>query len=176
MRTIVALSLAVVGSLHADRSLVPPDFRRTTIDLGVHVSDIEAAAAFYADVIGFREAEGFTVTADFARTAGLSDGQPLAVRVFVLGDGESATRLKLMEFPGVEPKTSDNTYVHSRLGFRYLTIFIEDTNEALARLRAAGLAPVADGPVLIGEDPAGDYLTVVRDPDGNLIELIGPRR
>jgi len=178
MRSIIPIAalLAGVAAVPGDGTTRPPDFPRTTIDIGVHVSDIEASARFYTDVIGFTEVEGFEVGGDFCRAAGLTDGQPLAVRVFVLGEGESATNLKLMEIPNVETKKSDNAYVHSQLGFRYLTIYIDDTNEALKRLTAAGREPVADGPVLIGEDPSGDYLTVVRDPDGNLIELIGPKR
>jgi catechol 2,3-dioxygenase-like lactoylglutathione lyase family enzyme len=178
MRTVLSLALllAVVAAVSANRPAAPSEFSRTTIDLGVHVSDLEAAADFYANVIGFTEVEGFNVSADFATAAGLTDAQSLAVRVFVLGDGESATRLKLMEVPDVETKKSDNAYVHSQLGFRYLTIFVEDLNAALERLRAGGGQPEADGPVLIGEDPSGDYLIVVRDPDGNLIELIGPKK
>lgn len=177
MRTALSLAalLAVGVVVPAYRSATASEFSRTTIDLGVHVSDIEASADFYTNVIGFTEVEGFAVAAEFATAAGLTDGQPLAVRVFVLGEGESATQLKLMEIPDVETKTSDNAYVHSQLGFRYLTIFVEDLNAALKRLDAVGSRPEADGPVLIGEDPSGQYLIVVRDPDGNLIELIGPR-
>ena len=165
------LAAATLGG--GPRAAAPGGFARTTIDIGVHVRDIEASARFYADVIGFTEVEGFTVTADFAGAAGLTDHEPLAVRVFVLGDGESATKVKLMAVPGVRVAPSDNAYVHSQLGFRYLTVFVDDTREAMRRLRAAGVEPVG-GPVLIGEDPAGSYLTVIRDPDGNLIELIGP--
>jgi catechol 2,3-dioxygenase-like lactoylglutathione lyase family enzyme len=178
MRTVlsVAVLFGAIATISANRTAAPPDFPRTTIDIGVHVSDIEAAADFYTNVIGFTEVDGFDVAADFATAAGLTDGQPLTVRVFVLGEDDSATQLKLMEIPDVETKKSDNAYVHSQLGFRYLTINIDDTNAALERLRAAGSEPVADGPILIGEDPAGDYLTVVRDPDGNLIELIGPKK
>jgi catechol 2,3-dioxygenase-like lactoylglutathione lyase family enzyme len=98
------------------------------------------------------------------------------VRVFVLGEGELATKVKLMEVPGVAISEGDNAYIHSQLGFRYLTIFIDNTAEAMKRLRAAGVEPVADGPILIGDDPSGSYLTVIRDPDGNLIELIGPSK
>jgi catechol 2,3-dioxygenase-like lactoylglutathione lyase family enzyme len=176
MRTIlsVAVLLPVVTVVSAKRTAAPFDFPRTTIDVGVHVSDIEASADFYANVIGFTEVDGFDVSAEFGTAAGLTDEQPLTVRVFVLGEGESATKVKLMQVPDVEAKESDNAYVHSQLGFRYLTIYIEDMNATLTRLRAAGSAPVADGPVLIGEDPSGAYLIVVRDPDGNLIELIGP--
>jgi len=178
MRTLLSLVLllAAVAVLSANRTAAPADFQRTTIDLGVNVSDLDASADFYTDVIGFTEVEGFEVTADFCTAAGLTDGQPLAVRVFVLGEEESATRLKLMEIPGVETKQSDNAYVHSQLGYRYLTIMVDDMNATLERLRAGGGEPLADGPVLIGEDPSGDYLIVVRDPDGNLIELIGPRK
>jgi catechol 2,3-dioxygenase-like lactoylglutathione lyase family enzyme len=178
MRTVLSLAvlLAAVAAVSAHRTAAPSDFPRTTIDVGVHVSDLEASAEFYTDVIGFTEVEGFDVSADFATAAGLTDGQPLAVRVFVLGDGESATRLKLMELQDVETKKGDNAYVHSQLGFRYLTIFVENLNTALERLTAGSSEPLADGPVLIGEDPSGDYLIVVRDPDGNLIELIGPQK
>lgn len=166
----------VAAATMPGRVAAPADFSRTTIDLGVHVRDIDASVDFYANVVGFTEVEGFNVAADFATTAGLTRGQPLAVRVFVLGEGDSATRLKLMEMPNAEAKESDNASVGSQLGYRYLTIFVANTNEMLRRLEAAGRGPLAEGPVPIGDDPSGDYLTVVRDPDGNLIELIGPRR
>jgi len=138
----------------------------------VVVSDIEASVTFYTDVIGFTEVEGFRVPAAFCTAAGLTKDKPLAVRVLVLGEGEDATKLKLMQVADVQPKQAD----HSQLGFSYLTIFITDTNAALERLRTGGTAPLAKGPVRIGEDPSGAYLTLVRDPDGNLIELIGPRK
>jgi len=171
----VALSIAAAAAGSANRA-VPAGFLRSTIDVGVHVRDIEASARFYGHVIGFTEVAGFNVAADFASAAGLTDRQPLAVRVFVLGEGESATKVKLMEVPGVKIAESENGYVHSQLGFRYLTIFIDDMTPALKRLRAAGIGPLGDGPILIGDDPAGAYLAVIRDPDGNLIELIGPSK
>jgi len=39
-----------------------------------------------------------------------------------------------------------------------------------------GGKPLAKGPLRLGERPDSDYLALVRDPDGNLIELIGPKR
>ncbi len=178
MRTILPLTMLIglVAVVSANRSAEPSDFTRQTIDIGVHVSDIEAAAAFYTNVIGFTEVEGFDVAADFATAAGLTNQQPLSVRVFVLGESDLATNLKLMQITGFETKKDDNAYVHSQLGFRYLTIFVADMNAALERLAAGEIEPLADTPVLIGADPSGDYLTVVRDPDGNLIELIGPMK
>lgn len=151
------------------------EFARDTIDLGVVVSDVQKAVKFYTTAIGFKEAPGFSVGGDFCADAGLTDHQKLDIHVLVLDDGETATRLKLMEVPGVKSKPSDNMFIHSQLGYSYLTIYVADGNAALARLKRAGVKPLAKGPVPLPPDlPPGLGLVVVRDPDGNLIELIGP--
>jgi len=157
--------------------LAEGEFARTTIDLGVVVSDVDKSVEFYTKAIGFTEVKGFSVTAGIACDAGLTDRKPLDVRVLVLGEEDSATKLKLMTVPGVDSKKSDNSFIHSQLGYSYLTIFINDTNAAMARLKKAGVKPIAKGPVELPEDLApGFFLTVVRDPDGNLVELVGPKK
>lgn len=151
------------------------EFARDTIDLGIVTSDVDKAVKFYTEAIGFTEIEGFSVDAELCTDAGLTDRQSLDIRVLVLEDAPSATRVKLMEVPGAKSKTSDNSFIHSQLGYSYLTIYVTDGNAALARLKRAGVKPVAKGPVqLPGNLGGGAALTVVRDPDGNLIELIGP--
>ena len=151
------------------------DFASSTIDLGVVVRDVNASAKFYTEAIGFAEAPGFSVSAEFCADAGLTDRKALDIRVFVLGDGDSATKLKLMQVPGASSKKSNNDYIHSHLGYSYLTIYVADADAAQARLKKAGVEPLAKGPVpLPAGFPAGMTLAVVRDPDGNLIELIGP--
>jgi catechol 2,3-dioxygenase-like lactoylglutathione lyase family enzyme len=153
------------------------EFARTTIDLGVVVSDVDRAVEFYTKAIGFQEIEGFAVDGDFAGGAGLTDNQPLKIRVLVLGKDETATKLKLMQVSGVETKPADNRFIHSQFGFSYLTIFVVDTNAALTRLKEAGVKPLAKGPVALPASLAeGVFLTVVRDPDGNFIELVGPKQ
>ena len=153
------------------------EFARTTIDLGVVVSDVDRAVKFYTEAIGFKEIEGFSVDANFCDSAGLTDHKQLDIRVLVLGDEASATRLKLMSLPGVESKKSDNSFIHSQLGYSYLTIYVANGNQALERLGRAGIRPLAKGPVPLPSDlTPGLALAVVRDPDGNLIELIGPVR
>jgi lactoylglutathione lyase len=152
-------------------------FPRTTIDLGCVVSDLDASVRFYTDGIGFREAKGFEVPAALASDAGLTDSRPLSIRVLVLGEGAEATKLKLMQVVGTLPRTGDTDFIHSHTGFRYLTIMVDDTDAALARLEKLGGKPVAKGPVALPESLApGMHLTCVRDPDGNIIELIGPRK
>jgi len=157
--------------------LAQGEFARTTIDLGVVVSDVDKAVEFYTKAIGFTEVKGFKVTAKLADDAGLTSRQSLDIRVLVLGEEDSATKLKLMAVPGVDSKKSDNSFVHSQLGYSYLTIFISDTNAAMARLKKAGVKPIAKGPVELPENLApGVFLTVVRDPDGNVVELVGPKK
>ncbi|MEX2111788.1 MAG: VOC family protein [Pirellulales bacterium] len=152
-------------------------FARSTIDLGVVVSDVDKSAKFYTEAIGFAEVPGFSVPADFCADAGLTDNLALDIRVLVLGEDESATKLKLMAVPGAANRKSDNTFIHSQLGYSYLTIYVADADATLARLKKAGVKPVAKGPVpLPAGFPAGMTLTLVRDPDGNLIELIGPSK
>lgn len=154
----------------------PAAFPRTTIDLGCVVSDIDASVRFYTEGIGFRELQGFSVEPPLAAAAGLTDMKRLDIRVFVLGEGESATRLKLMQVEGVEPRKGDNEFIHSHTGFRYLTIMVADTDAALARLANVGVKPLPNSPVALPDHLGkGLFLTCVRDPDGNLVELIGPR-
>jgi catechol 2,3-dioxygenase-like lactoylglutathione lyase family enzyme len=154
------------------------EFARGTIDLGVVVSDIDKAVKFYTESIGFKEVQGFSVDAQMCADAGLTDHKKLDIRVLVLEDDPSATRLKLMSLPGVKSKQTDNGFIHSQLGYSYLTINVTDGTQALARLKSTGVKPIAKGPVKIPESlvPGGLSLIVVRDPDGNLIELIGPVR
>lgn len=153
------------------------EFARSTIDLGVVVSDVEKAVKFYTEAIGFTEVQGFSVSGPFCADSGLTDGAPLKIRVLVLGEEESATKLKLMELPKVNSKKSNNKFIHSQLGFSYITVFVNDTAAALKRLEKAGAAPIAKGPVPLPKGlPEGVFLTVVRDPDGNMVELVGPKK
>jgi len=147
------------------------EFSRTTIDLGMVVSDVEKAATFYTEALGFKELSSFEVSAQMASDTGLTDSRPFKVRVFVLGEGPTATNLKIMTIPGAGSKKVDNQYIGSSLGFRYLTISVANLTKTMERLQQHGVAPVKE-PYRLGGD---NYLILVKDPDGNTIELIGPR-
>ena len=148
------------------------EFSRTTIDVGIVVSDVEKAAQFYKNALGFKEVPGFDVSEEMGTDSGLTDRQAFKVRVLVLGDEPSATKIKIMEFPKAPGKKVDHQYIHSSLGFSYLTIFVADTTAAVERARKAGVTPIKP-PYQIGG--GNFYLTLVRDPDGNIIELVGPK-
>ncbi|MFT5050745.1 MAG: catechol 2,3-dioxygenase-like lactoylglutathione lyase family enzyme [Chlamydiales bacterium] len=151
------------------------NFASPSVDFGIVVSDIDAAARFYGESLGLSEAEGFEVGVDFCRAAGLTDEQPLSVRVFVLDDNGSGSKVKLMQLEGVESRPANNAFIHSQLGMSYMTLFVSDLDVVLRKLAKDGVKPLAAGPVKIGAEATAPSLAVVRDPDGNLIELIGPR-
>lgn len=155
------------------------EFSSHVFDLGVVVSDIEKSVQFYTEAIGFKEVQGFRVGEEFAGKVGLTDEKPLDIHVLVLGgkEGEEQTRLKLMEVKGTKPKQPDNQRIHSQLGYSYITISVKDMNRAMERLKKAGVKTVSKGPQELPEGfPAGIYLTLLKDPDGNFIELVGPKK
>ena len=170
--TLVFFSLPCIADHHKGGEFIEP-----TIDIGCVVSDIDSSVKFYTEAIGFKVAGGFKVPSDFAESSGLTNGKELDIKVLTLGgaEGEEATKLKLMQVKGSGGK-ADQSHIDSTLGFSYITIFVKDTDKAMARLKRAGVKPIAKGPVTLPKnlDPSLS-LTIVRDPDGNFVELVGPK-
>ena len=150
-----------------------PVFSSPVLDLGMVVQDLDASAVFYGKVLGCKEVEGFSVASPFATSIGLVDQMDVTARVFLLGEGERQSRIKMMSFPKAKADKSDQRFIHSTLGFSYLTLHVVDLDASMARLKAAKIPFEGETPVPLGGNNA---LLVVRDPDGNFVELIGPRR
>jgi lactoylglutathione lyase len=152
-------------------------FASKIFDLGVVVSDINKSVKFYTEAIGFKQLDGFKVPAGFATDSGLTDNKDLDIKVLVLGEGDNATKLKLMQVPGVRSQPTNNRHIHSQLGFSYISIFVTDIDQSMERLKKAGASLASKGANPLPEGfPQGIYMAVVKDPDGNLIELIGPKK
>lgn len=167
---LLAGTYLVRANFNADES----NFANTTIDLGTVCSDAAKSVKWYKDVLGFQELAGFDAPGDFGTEVGLVNKLPFHVHVLVLGEGTSATKLKLMEFKSAPGARVDNSYIHSSYGFRYLTIFVKDLRKSIARAEQHGVKPIAKGPQpLPAGFPEGVGLAVYRDPDGNFVELVG---
>jgi lactoylglutathione lyase len=147
------------------------DFSKGVIDIGIVVSDAGRTAQFLTNAIGFTEQKGFSVTPELGKKIGLVDGHPVDVRIFALTEGDLATRIKVLTFPKAGGKKADQAFIHSTYGMRYLTLYVKDMTRALERLKAANVKTLGETPLDLGN---GTYITVVRDPDDNFIELIGP--
>jgi len=123
-------------------------FRDVMVNLYTH--DIEAALHFYRDLLGFTET--FRTP-----THGVPEHVELELGGFALGLGtvEAARRVH-----GVDPAPGSPAMV--------LVIWTTDVDEACGRLAAAG-APVVQAPHDTGSHNRNALL---RDPDGNLVEIV----
>ena len=173
--SMLAIGIFALGAWANQKSEKAANFATNTIDLGMVVSDLGKSLKFYKEVLGFTEGSGFKVDKEFAADAGLANKLELEVHVLTLGEGSGATKLKLMEFKDNPGARVDNTFIHSSYGYRYLTIAVKDLNVAVEQANKAGGKLVGKCPVPLPKGfPAGLALANYRDPDGNLIELVGP--
>ncbi len=145
-------------------------FSSETIHVGVVVSDLEASLRFYQEVIGMQRVSGFEVGGDLARRLGLTDGLTLTVEVLQLGTGESATQWKVMSF-GDRAAAQENAFIDNHTGMQYITLFVNNLRDAIARLETHGVAMLGETPTQL---PDGRHFVLVQDPDDTFIELIGP--
>jgi lactoylglutathione lyase len=119
--------------------------------MAVWVSDIDGVAAFYARYFGARLGQPYrNPRKDF-------DSR------FLRFDG--GARLELMRRGDVTTRTPGQTLGYAHVA---LTVGDEAAVDALAaRMNAEGV-PLIDGPRRTGD---GYYECVVRDPEGNLVEI-----
>ncbi len=167
------LFLLLIQPIQARENNPETAFSSPTVDIGIVAADLEKAASFYANALGLTETKGFSATAEKATAFGLTDHLGADIRVFILGEGTGATRLKLMSFPSSPGASPDQSYIHSTIGLSYLTLRVSDMDATLERLKKAKVALLGKTPALLSGEM---YLVTVKDPDGNFIELIGPMK
>ena len=121
------------------------------LDVGIVTTNLEAMKAFYVDSLNFREVS--------------SSPLPGIGTIERLGFGSSILRLMAFE---EEPPHSSPDALRDATGFRFLTIAVDDIDEAFDACTSAGVHVV--GP----PSPLGPTLMSVlaQDPDGNWIEFI----
>lgn len=141
--------------------------------VGLTVPDVDAAEAFFSEVLGcvpvtrfgpFRDDEGSFMSDHL-------DVHPRAVikRISLMRCGDGSN-LELFEYSApdqaiVSPRNSD-------VGAHHLAFYVDDIYAAAADLRARGLNVLA-GPLSISEGPtAGQSILYFRTPWGLQLELI----
>ena len=126
-------------------------FREPFVNL--YTNDMEAALRFYRDLLGF--AETFRTP-----TAGIPEHVELTLGGFGLGLGtiEAARRVH-----GVEPSPGSPAMV--------LVVWTDDVDVAFTRLISAGTSVVQ-----AAHDTGNrNRNALLRDPDGNLVEIVSRR-
>ena len=168
----LALFTALMGTVLFTSCSSGNNFTTGVVDFGIVVSDLDKSVKFY-ESIGFVKFGEFDVPKEVTGDAGLLDYKPLTIKVMTLNGDAADTKVKLMESKSA--KAAPNSFTDSTLGMSYTTIFVKDAGKTLAMLKEKGIKVLNKGPVdltPVGFDP--NYLIVIRDPDGNLIEFVGP--
>jgi catechol 2,3-dioxygenase-like lactoylglutathione lyase family enzyme len=163
---ITGLFLSILYSSAAAQN----EFSSKTIHIGVVVSNLEESMEFYTEVVGMKQTGSFDVGKDFADKSGLSNGVPFHVKVLKLAEGKQSTQFKLMSF-GDKPKKQHNEFIQDHTGMQYITINVKDLSPFIKRVRQHDIETRGDTPVKLDER---NHFLLLRDPDGTIIELIGP--
>ena len=134
--------------------------------IGVCVSDMEGALAFYCDLLGFRPISEVNVndalSAKLLRLPGIDQRT-----VFVERDG---VRLALFALRAPPIQNAGRVREMNEAGMVALMLRVDDLDATLETMRAAGVRVLDETRI---EHPAyGSKLVFVTDPDGLLVELI----
>ena len=126
------------------------------------VADVDASLRFWRDGLGFQLLMDDTFEGDWKTLFGIDATK---VRSVMVGDPSrpGSGIVEFVQFLGADVPS----------GFELLSLFVGDVDEALAKLGGAASelrrieVDSPDGPV---------PMVTVRDPDGVLVEIIGPPR
>ena len=133
----------------------------------ISTQDLDRALGFYRDLIGFEVESDFPVEGNAGADAILGlDGTKF--RVVMLRLGES--RIELFQFHAPNPAKSNPTRPVCDHGITHICLRVTDIRAEYERLAAAGVRfhcpPI---------DAGGQTATYMRDPDGNVVELLEVR-
>jgi len=134
--------------------------------VGICVSDLERALAFWRDALGFRESKRLDVYGDGAETLmGIPD---LDLRVAVLEREELHVQLLHYASPG--HRGTGEPRPMNALGITHLSIEVDDLEAAISAVTAAGGRVLRSTRLRI--EDTGRAAIFVTDPDGARIELV----
>ena len=128
-------------------------FSTLTLDhVGIRVTDLAVAEAFYARLGFLRDPEEFSQE---ARACGLVHGN--GMRIHLIFNGEAAAEGNVLLDAAVK-----------RPGYTHAAFVIESMAALVAWLRAEGIA-ITEGPVVMGHGRRS--VCFIRDPDLNVLEF-----
>ena len=128
------------------------ELTKDSIDLGIVISDPDAALAFYRDTLGMEL---------------IGQGpMPFGGTMYRLMCGTST--IKLVHLATQPPATAPPGGIPGAFGYRYWTISVSNLEEITAAVEAAGYKVA----VPVREIREGVSISIVEDPDGNWVEFL----
>lgn len=170
MKKITLILFTAMAILFTTKSMAQSEFSSKLIGVGLVSSDIEKTLDFYLNVIGMKKVGEFDVDEEFSRSSGLTGGVPFHVDILKLEDSPEANQWKVMSF-GKEAGHPRPKYIQDDTGMQYITIMVKSLEPFLERIKKHKVKLLGDTPVPLGPD---QHFVLVQDPDGTIVELIGP--
>jgi glyoxylase I family protein len=140
------------------------------LHVGICVPDLEAAKAFYCDLLGFEYAWDITVSGeDLEKFSGIPNGSETCIQILLPGSG----RIELQQY---EPMHRVGQSAINNQGLNHLSFEVSDVWADYERLKARGVK-FSSEPITI--DNPGHALHQMQyvyfsDPWGLTLELMGP--
>jgi catechol 2,3-dioxygenase-like lactoylglutathione lyase family enzyme len=135
----------------------------------LHVSDVDAAVAWYRDVLGFTvlsppyRMEGDAITRDMGELV----PAPVIVKAAIIGVDDSDRVIEVIEYPGVHAGAPAPAAV-TRLGFTHVALLCDDVVATRSELEGKGVRFLVAGVA----DVAGLRTTWFADPWENVCILV----
>jgi catechol 2,3-dioxygenase-like lactoylglutathione lyase family enzyme len=144
---------------------------REVAAVGMTVSDMNRALAFYSRVLSFEKISDTTVSgAALARLTGIASA---TARVVQLRLGDEIIELTQFLAAGSRPVPADSR--SNDRWFQHVAIVVSDMDRAYVQLRAAGVRHVSPAPQLLpawNPNAGGISAFYFNDPDGHVLEVI----
>jgi len=168
-KTGLFLLIAIIG-MQSTLTMAQSEFSSGLIGVGVVTRDIDKSLDFYLNVIGMTKVGEFDVDENFAKISGLTNGLSFHVDILKLQDSPEANQWKLMSFnkEGSHPMPK---YIEDDTGMQYITIMVNSLDPVLKRIKKHQVKLLGETPVALNDK---DHFVLVQDPDGTIVELIGP--
>lgn len=170
MKKLSLFLIIALMTIISSKTMAQSEFSSGLIGVGVVTKDIEKSLDFYLNIIGMTKVSEFDVDESFSKISGLTGGIAFHVDVLKLQDSPDANQWKLMSFKreGSHPMPK---FIQDDTGMQYITINVNSLEPFLERVRKHHVKLLGETPVPLGEK---DHFVLVQDPDGTIIELIGP--
>ena len=128
------------------------NIQKNAIDIGIITKDIEAMLTFYRD----------TLELEFEASIPMPGGGTM--NRFKVGDSV----IKIIELDPSAPAEAPLGGIRGASGYRYWTIHVNNLEECVATIEAAGYKVV----VPVKKIREGIAIAIVEDPDDNWVELL----
>jgi catechol 2,3-dioxygenase-like lactoylglutathione lyase family enzyme len=142
--------------------------------VNIVVADIERAARFYSEVLGFQRGFEKTLEGEWIdKVTGVSDAKALCVFMEApQRENESKTRLELLQFLTPDGAAVQQNRLPNTRGIRHIAFIVDDLERLIEKLRAWDVEIVSDPvevPFAVGA-LGRKRLFYFYDPEGNLLE------